>query len=194
MMNEANHLRPVPGRPMTADPILIVDDDHVFRERLMLALRDRGYTVAGAANSVEAVDMLSTVQPARAVVDLRMPGESGLECVRRLTEHCPELTVIVLTGYGSIATAKEALRLGAADYLTKPADADEILAAFDGRSSDYVTDHAGDNVPSLARIEWEHIQRILADCNGNISQAARILGIHRRSLQRKLSKRPPLDD
>ncbi len=174
--------------------ILVVDDDHIFRERLMLALRDRGYRVAGAGSGAEALALLKKARPTRAIVDLRMPGPSGLECVQALVERNSDLAVIVLTGYGSIATAKEALRLGAVDYLTKPADADQILAAFDGRSAEFLANGAEDAVPSLARIEWEHIQRILSDCNGNISQAARALGIHRRSLQRKLSKRPPLDD
>ena len=99
--------------------------------------------------------------------------------------------IVVLTGYGSIATAVESLRLGAANYLTKPADADQILAAFDGTATAAA---GGDGcVPTLARVEWEHIQRVLADCDGNVSQAARLLGIHRRSLQRKLSKDPGPD-
>jgi two-component system response regulator RegA len=129
--------------------------------------------------------------PELAVVDLRMPGGSGLTLVRELKAIDAATSVVVLTGYGSIATALEAVRLGATHYLTKPADVDEILASFD-RS----TAPAGDatslehEVASLARAEWEHIHRVLTDCGGNISQAARRLGIHRRSLQRKLSKFP----
>jgi two-component system response regulator RegA len=99
-------------------------------------------------------------------------------------------SIVVLTGYGSIATAVESVKLGATGYLTKPVDADQILGAFDGKDPSRTAGPAEYRVPSLARVEWEHIQRVLADCNGNLSQAARLLGIHRRSLQRKLSKDP----
>jgi two-component system response regulator RegA len=118
-------------------------------------------------------------------VDLRLPGDSGLRVIRELKALDTSTVVVVLTGYGSIATAVESMKLGAASYLTKPADADQIVAAFEGTQP-------GPDVeaPSLARVEWEHIQRILADCGGNVSQAARVLGIHRRSLQRKLAKYP----
>jgi len=132
-----------------------------------------------------AIDAAREDSPELALVDLRLPGESGLSVVRDLKALDSSTVVVVLTGYGSIATAVESMKLGAASYLTKPANADQIVAAFDG------TQPADDaQVPSLARVEWEHIQRILADCGGNVSQAARVLNIHRRSLQRKLSKRP----
>ena len=173
-------------------PILIVDDDQVFRTRLVRAMEDRGLRAHGAATSAEAVRLMREIKPVRAIVDLRMAGESGLDVVGQLKAMDPALIVIVLTGYGSIATAKEAIRVGAHDYLTKPADADQILAAFenaDGDPGERVP--APDSAPSLAQVEWEHIQRILSDCDGNVSQAARVLGIHRRSLQRKLSKNPP---
>jgi len=123
------------------------------------------------------------------VVDLRMPGGSGLDLLRELRKHDPHTRVLVLTGYGSIATAVEAVRDGAVGYLPKPADADEILAALNGT---HTAKAAGVETPSLARAEWEHIQRVLTDCGGNISEAARRLGIHRRSLQRKLHKYPPV--
>jgi len=113
----------------------------------------------------------------------------GLELVQRLLQRLPSIQIIVLTGYGSIATATDAIRFGAHDYLTKPTDADQLLAAFD--SGKAPAEPAPDSAPSLARVEWEHIQRVLNDCGGNISQAARALGIHRRSLQRKLAKYPP---
>ena len=131
------------------------------------------------------LDAARDESPELALVDLRLPGESGLAVVRDLKALDSSTIVVVLTGYGSIATAVESIKLGAASYLTKPADADQIVAAFDGTQP-----HDDAQAPSLARVEWEHIQRILTDCGGNVSQAARVLGIHRRSLQRKLSKRP----
>jgi len=129
-------------------------------------------------------------KPDWAVVDLRMPGESGLELISYLMGKFPEIEVIMLTGYGSIPTAVDAVHRGAKNYLTKPVDADEILAAFEGEEAEK---KAEGNVPSLALVEWEYIQRVLADCQGNISEAARRLGIHRRSLQRKLLKMQPLE-
>jgi two-component system response regulator RegA len=120
-------------------------------------------------------------------------GRPGLEVVRELLAIDPATAVVVLTGYGSIATAVEAIRLGAKHYLTKPADADEILRAFQGDQAPAsgTAPPAGAETPSLARAEWEHIQRVLSDVNGNVSEAARRLGLHRRSLQRKLAKYPP---
>jgi two-component system response regulator RegA len=168
-----------------ARSLLIVDDDFAFRERLVRAMRDRGYEANGVADHSAAIDAAREESPELALVDLRLPGESGLAVVRDLKALDSSTIVVVLTGYGSIATAVESIKLGAASYLTKPADADQIVAAFDGTQP---PDAA--QAPSLARVEWEHIQRILADCGGNVSQAARTLGIHRRSLQRKLSKRP----
>ena len=165
--------------------LLIVDDDSAFRERLVRAMRDGGFEATGAADHPSAIDAAREESPELAVVDLRLPGESGLAVVRDLKALDASTVVVVLTGYGSIATAVESIKLGAASYLTKPADADQIVAAFEG------TQPADDvQAPSLARVEWEHIQRILSDCGGNVSQAARVLGIHRRSLQRKLAKRP----
>jgi two-component system, response regulator RegA len=165
--------------------LLIVDDDAPFRERLVRAMRDRGFEATGVSDHAGAMGAARDESPELALVDLRLPGESGLAVVRDLKALDVSTVVVVLTGYGSIATAVESIKLGAAGYLTKPADADQIVAAFDG------TQPADDvQAPSLARVEWEHIQRILADCAGNVSQAARILGIHRRSLQRKLAKRP----
>lgn len=168
-----------------ARSLLIVDDDAAFRERLVRAMRDRGYEATGVPDHRSALDAARDDSPELALVDLRLPGESGLAVVRDLKALDASTVVVVLTGYGSIATAVESIKLGAASYLTKPADADQIVAAFDGTQP-----HANPQAPSLARVEWEHIQRILSDCGGNVSQAARVLGIHRRSLQRKLSKRP----
>lgn len=172
--------------------ILVVDDDRLLRERLARAFRDRGHEVEVAADADEAVAIARRASPDRAVVDLRMPGRSGLDLVRDLLALDPVIRIVVLTGYGSIATAIDAIRLGATYYLHKPADADEILAAFDRDSADPDDAARTDlTTPSLARAEWEHINRVLADCGGNVSEAARRLGLHRRSLQRKLQKYPP---
>jgi two-component system response regulator RegA len=179
---------------MSADEkrsILVVDDDDVFRTRLARAFADRGLDAREARDGAAAVAAATADSPELAVVDLRMPDRSGLDVVRDLKTIDPTTSVVVLTGYGSIATALEAVKLGATHYLTKPANADEILAAFEGRKRAADSSRECDrDAPSLARMEWEHVQRILSDCSGNISQAARVLGLHRRSLQRKLSKRP----
>ena len=178
--------------PTEAVSILLVDDDDTFRERLARAFVQRGYDVRQAASPSEAKASANDESPELALVDLRMPGGSGLELVRDLVEIDPSTNVVVLTGYGSIATALDAMRLGATHYLSKPADVDEIIAAFARKEQPpgAVPIAIPDVVPSLARIEWEHIQRVLSDCGGNVSQAARLLGVHRRSLQRKLGKYP----
>ena len=126
----------------------------------------------------------------RAIVDLRMPGPSGLVLIRDLLQRQPRVEVVVLTGYGSIATAVEAMRLGARDYLTKPCHADRILIAFDPDPERLREENVEFEVPSLARLEREHIERVLSECNGNISKTARVLGMHRRTLQHKLAKFP----
>ena len=173
--------------------ILIVEDDEIFRQRLARAMTDRGLEVRTASDAPEAlVEARKGEPPELAVVDLRMPGGSGLDVVRELKALEPAMRILVLTGYGSIVTAVEAIKLGATNYLTKPADADEILNVLQAGASDAAQpSSAGLPPPSLARTEWEHIQRVLADCGGNISEAARRLGLHRRSLQRKLGKNPP---
>jgi two-component system response regulator RegA len=171
--------------------ILLVDDDQVFVERLARALRDRGYEVRVANDYDSALTLARAESPELAVVDLRMPGRSGLEVVRDMKSIDPATNILVLTGYGSIATAVEAIRLGAKDYLPKPADVDDILAALHRGPDDKKVMPADFQPPSLARTEWEHIHRVLSDCEGNVSEAARRLGIHRRSLQRKLQKYPP---
>jgi two-component system response regulator RegA len=169
--------------------ILLVDDDAILRERLAQAIRARGYDVRTAGNADEAMREVDRDSPEMAVVDLKMPGGSGIDVLRALKKQDAATRVLMLTGYGSIATAVEAVREGAIGYLPKPADADEILAALNGTQSS--KQQPGVETPSLARAEWEHIQRVLSDCGGNISEAARRLGIHRRSLQRKLHKYPP---
>src|SRR5258706_1047066 len=173
--------------------ILIVDDDEVYRNRLARAFVDRGYDVRTAHDHDSALAAATADSPELAVVDLKMPGKSGLELVKALREIDPATKTVVLTGYGSIATAIDAVRLGATNYLSKPADADDIVAAFARGDAPPLEPPASADyrAPSLARAEWEHINRVLSDARGNISEAARRLGIHRRSLQRQLQKHPP---
>jgi two-component system response regulator RegA len=172
--------------------MLLVDDDAVFRERLAKALRSRGYEVWTAGGASEALELARRESPERAVVDLRMGGASGLDLLAQLKKVDPATEVVVLTGYGSIATAVEATKLGATNFLPKPADAEDILLAFERRPADGNADGQPQfEAPTLARAEWEHINRVLSDCDGNISEAARRLGIHRRSLQRKLARFAP---
>jgi two-component system response regulator RegA len=191
----------MPHEPSTAPSLLIVEDDDVLRARLARAFLSRGFEVREAKDAAGALLAGREDPPELALVDLRLAGASGLDVVKGLRELDAGTSIVVLTGYGSIATAIEAVRLGAMHYLTKPADVDEILAAFargtaalpldaqaGGAASDVEPGPA--STPSLARVEWEHINRVLADCGGNVSQAARVLGIHRRSLQRKLAKFP----
>jgi two-component system response regulator RegA len=179
--------------PELAHSVLLVDDDEVFRQRLARAFRDRGWEVREAGDLDDALAAAEDETPEHVVVDLRLPGGSGLEVVRRLKALDETTSIVVLTGYGSIATGLDALRLGAAHYLTKPADVDEVIAGF-AKSGAVEVDVSGPDptvdTPSLARVEWEHINRVLADCGGNVSEAARRLGLHRRSLQRKLAKYP----
>ena len=169
--------------------ILVVEDDNRFRDVLVSAFRERGFEAEGVADAASAIASAERDSPEMAVVDLRLPDDSGLEVVRRLKAIDPATSIVVLTGYGSIATALESVRLGAMHYLTKPTDADRILAAFQHGLAARPRDLPNDP-PSLARVEWEHMNRVLTDCDGNISEAARQLGMHRRSLQRKLGKWP----
>ncbi len=172
--------------------ILLVDDDDFFRERLERAFVCRGYTTNTASCYDEAMAIIRKELPVKAVVDLKMPGKSGLLLVKDALSIAPEMQIVVLTGYGSIATATEAIRLGALAYLAKPADIDEILKAFSVDTSMELEGPTEEILPpSLARVEWEHIQRVLTDCDDNISNAAKRLGIHRRTLQRKLYKYAP---
>jgi len=171
---------------------LIIDDDDVFRDRLSRAFRTRGWATWDADGADQAIALIAEHRPDLVLVDLKMPGREGLDLIPDLRRMEPESVILVLTGYGSIATTLAATKLGADHYLSKPADVDQILAVYEmvcAGSDSAETIPA--TVPSLARVEWEHIQRVLTDCHGNISLAARLLGIHRRSLQRKLSKYPP---
>ena len=173
--------------------ILLVDDSFVLRDRLAIAFQERGFRVMVAGTCDEAVELYRHDPTELAVVDLRMPGRIGLSIIADLKAIRPDVQVLILSGFGSIATAIDAIRLGAVNFLPKPADADDILNAFKrgGSEVQIVDNDELIPVPTLAQAEWEHIHRILADCSNNISEAARRLGIHRRSLQRKLRKRAP---
>jgi len=173
--------------------ILLVDDDAGFRAALEAAFVRRGYAVCTASSPEEALHRAVDFAPTRAVVDLKMPGGNGLDLLRDLLKLYPELPVVVLTGYGSIPTAIEAIKRGALTMLTKPAEPGEVEAAFAETETETEAESVAQDitVPSLDRAQWEHIHRVLSECEGNISEAARRLGMHRRSLQRKLQKMPP---
>jgi two-component system response regulator RegA len=179
-------LDPCPCRPK----LLLVDDDPTFCNVLARALESRGYEVSVAHSSAVATLLIEQLMPQFAVFDLRLPDKSGLHLVSQLRRASESTRIVVLTGYGSISTAIDAIKLGATYYLTKPANADEIVAAL--KSGDPEVDDASQPEPvSLSRVEWEHIQRVLTEAGGNISAAARAMHMHRRTLQRKLGKNPP---
>lgn len=169
--------------------LLIIEDDDALRERLTAAFAQRGLEVRAARTIDHAEELARQDPPELVLLDLRVGADNGLALIPALKKIDPETRIVVLTGYGSVATAVEALRRGAVHYLTKPADVDEILAAFDRTQGDGAA--AAPLEPmSLDRVEWEHINRVLVECGGNVSEAARVLCLHRRTLQRKLSKYP----
>jgi two-component system response regulator RegA len=175
-MSEGNH-------------ILVIDDDPVFNRVLSRALTQRGFEVAGVLSAAEAAALIPATRAARAVLDLNIAGTSGLTLIAPLLAANPACRIVVLTGYASIATAVEAIKLGATHYLAKPTDVDAILSAFEATAPQ--ADSAPPSQPlSVDRLEWEHIQRVLKEHDGNISSTARALKMHRRTLQRKLMKRP----
>lgn len=184
------------GKDDTAAPadsevrnLLIVDDDQPFRQRLALAMERRGFVVTTAATAEEALVAIADSSPEYAVVDLRLEEGSGLDIVPALRERRPDMRIVMLTGYGNIATAVAAVKAGAVDYLAKPADADDIEAALMA---------VGQTKPSppirpmsADRVRWEHIQRVYELCDRNVSETARRLNLHRRTLQRILAKHSP---
>lgn len=179
--------------PAEAEPrprLLLVDDDPLLASTLARALYDRGFQVTIAHDAGEALKALAEEVPDCAVVDLKIGGESGLALLPKLRRAGPDTRLVVLTGYGSIATAVQAMKLGANEYLTKPTDADAIVAALGRDSADPQAPLPGRPL-STERLEWEHIQRVLAEHKGNVTATANALGMHRRTLQRKLGKRPP---
>lgn len=169
--------------------LLLVDDDQTFCHVLSQALQKRNLDVFIAYNLKSGIQIADTQNISYAVVDLRIGQESGLEMVEQLHSRNEQMRIVVLTGYSSIATAVEAIKLGATHYLTKPANADEIVAAL-YKDRGNVNEQLKERPLSVKRLEWEHLQKVLIEHNGNISAAARALGMHRRTLQRKLDKRP----
>ena len=169
--------------------LLIVEDDKSFLQRLARAMESRGFTVTTAESVAEGLTQLETSSPAFAVVDMRLDDGNGLDVISALKRRRPDARAIILTGYGNIATAVTAVKLGALDYLAKPVDADDVvnaLLALEGKSAD-----PPENPMSADRVRWEHIQRIYELCGRNVSETARRLNMHRRTLQRILAKRAP---
>jgi two-component system response regulator RegA len=175
---------------MPADrSVLIVEDDKSFLHRLARAMEGRGFTVTPVQSVAEGLNRLDVTSPAFAVVDMRLEDGNGLDVILALKRRRPDARAIILTGYGNIATAVTAVKLGAVDYLSKPVDADEVVAALlsaDGRKAE-----PPENPMSADRVRWEHIQRIYELCGRNVSETARRLHMHRRTLQRILAKRAP---
>ncbi len=169
--------------------LLLAEDDEVFSRVLSKALEKRGYNVSVAHCVDEAIAISEKNAPEFAVIDLNMPGQSGLALVKHLIALDQHTRIIILTGYASIATAVEAIKLGAIHYLAKPANTDDIIHAFYKEKGD-ATINITHKPLSVNRIEWEHIQKVLSDNDGNISATARALNMHRRTLQRKLQKKP----
>ncbi len=172
-----------------APHILVIADDPVFNRVLTRALGQRGFTVFGAADPESALGLAREHEPEYVVLDLNIAGSSGLRLIEPLLAVNPDCRILVLTGYASIATTVDAIKLGATQYLAKPADVDAILKALS--ATEVVIDDTPSAAPmSVDRLEWEHIQRVLSENDGNISATARALKMHRRTLQRKLAKRP----
>ncbi len=175
---------------MNADTrqLLIVEDDAAFARTLSRSFERRGYDVRTAEGPDELADVLADFSPGHAVVDLKLAGgHSGLACVKQLHAHDPAMLIVVLTGYASIATAVEAIKLGACHYLAKPSNTDDIEAAFSRAAGD-ASVRLSPRKTSIKTLEWEHIHQVLAEVDFNISEAARRLGLHRRTLARKLEK------
>jgi len=174
---------------MDEKSLLIVDDDKPFQQRLARAMEKRGFEVSTADGVREAVSVVSTASPAFAVVDMRLEDGNGLDVIEAIRQRRPECRAVILTGYGNIATAVTAVKLGAVDYLAKPADPDDIIAALARKPEDKAP--PPENPMSADRVRWEHIQRVFELCDRNVSETARRLNMHRRTLQRILAKRAP---
>lgn len=188
MAEDADNGDGAPGEPPAQKLLLIVEDDASFARTLKRSFERRDYRVLLAANHDQVVELLRTESPSYAVVDLKLEGVSGLSCVQTLHAHDEEMNIVVLTGFASIATAVEAIKLGARHYLAKPSNTDDIEKAFGKAEGDTDVELSG-RPTSIKTLEWERIHQTLADADFNISEAARRLGIHRRTLARKLLKR-----
>ncbi|AXE90996.1 response regulator transcription factor [Paraburkholderia sp. 22099] len=177
---------------MSDKNFLVIDDDEVFSGILARGLTRRGYTVSEAHNAEEAIKLANQQKFSQITVDLHLGNDSGLTLVAPLRDLQPDARMLVLTGYASIATAVQAVKDGADNYLAKPANVETILSALQSEASALQAEEAIEHPTplSVARLEWEHIQRVLAEHGGNISATARALNMHRRTLQRKLAKRP----
>lgn len=169
--------------------LLVVDDDRVFGDRLARALSSRGFTARAAGSVADALEAINIAPPAFAVIDLRLGDGSGLDVIHALKTTRPDARGVILTGYGAIASAVAAVKLGAFDYLAKPANADDVVVALLAGRLDMPTEQQ--TPMSADRVRWEHIQRIYESCSHNLSETARQLNMHRRTLQRILSKRAP---
>ena len=169
--------------------LLIVEDDKSFLQRLSRAMESRGFTVTSAESVAEGLSCLQTASPAFAVVDMRLADGNGLDVISALKRRRPDARGIILTGYGNIATAVNAVKMGAVDYLAKPVDADDVVAALLAHEGGAAP--PPDNPMSADRVRWEHIQRVYELCGRNVSETARRLNMHRRTLQRILAKRAP---
>jgi two-component system response regulator RegA len=175
--------------PIQDEKLLLVDDDKAFLQVLAKALTRRGYDVLTAKTSEDARELAREHHPAYALVDLKLDGESGLDLIQQLKDIDDDMMIVVLTGYASIATAVAAVKRGASNYLAKPVKADEVVQALSG--TERIPENEEDYAPmSVERLEWEHIQKVLQENDGNISATARSLGMYRRTLQRKLAKKP----
>ena len=179
----------MPEQKMNKNRLLLVDDDPAFLQALGKAMGRRGFDVITSSCKTDAVAMAREVGPDMAVVDLKLESESGLDLIPLLIEINPEINIVVLTGYSSIATAVTAIKRGASEYLSKPVTAGDVVKALSGelRKDDTLEDFSP---MSVERVEWEHIQKVLKENDGNISATARSLGMYRRTLQRKLAKKP----
>jgi two-component system, response regulator RegA len=177
------------GAPAPDPSLLLVDDDKVFLTRLGRAMEARGYQVTMADSVAAGLASVESRPPAFAVIDMRLNDGNGLDVITRLKARRPAARAVILTGYGNIASAVTAVKMGAFDYLSKPADADEIDAAL--KASNGTMRQPPENPMSADRVRWEHIQRVYELCNRNVSETARRLAMHRRTLQRILAKRAP---
>ena len=190
MLTQENHSSSLAEMRIEGDnSILLVDDDKPFVTRLARAFEQRGFDVRTAESVPEGTGAIRNAPPAYAVVDMRLGTGNGLDVIEALRQARPDARVVVLTGYGNIATAVNAVKLGAIDYLAKPADADEVIAAL--MRDPAVKAEPPENPMSADRIRWEHIQRVYELCDRNVSETARRLSMHRRTLQRILAKRAP---